>query len=92
MEKATVADKKRISRYLLYLINTADVEGFASKILNNSTFSSLFDETELAVFQQAVTSNETVLPNLLLQNDWGIPSVPYIRTYKLYEKEERKCF
>ncbi|GAB1866809.1 Integrator complex subunit 8 [Camponotus japonicus] len=91
LEKATVADKKRISRYLLYLINTADVEGFASKILNNSTFSSLFDETELAVFQQAVTSNEIVLPNLLLQNDWGIPSVPYIQSARIevFELEQK---
>ncbi|EFN66767.1 Integrator complex subunit 8 [Camponotus floridanus] len=91
LEKATVVDKKRISRYLLYLINTADVEGFASKILNNSTFSSLFDETELAVFQQAVTSNEIVLPNLLLQNDWGIPSVPYIQSARIevFELEQK---
>lgn len=91
LEKATVADKKRISRYLLYLINTADIEGFASKILNNSTFSSLFDETELTVFQQAVTSNEIVLPNLLLQNDWGIPSVPYIQNARIevFELEQK---
>lgn len=72
-------------------MNTADVEGFASKILNNSSFSSLFDEMELAVFQQAA-SNEIVLPNLLLQNDWGIPSVPYIRMYKPYKKGEKKYY
>lgn len=90
LEKATVADKKRISRYLLYLMNTADVEGFASKILNNSSFSSLFDETELTVFQQAA-SNEIVLPNLLLQNDWGIPSVPYIQSARIevFELEQK---
>ncbi|XP_070151537.1 integrator complex subunit 8 [Polyergus mexicanus] len=91
LEKATVADKKRISRYLLYLMNTADIEGFASKILNNSSFSSLFDETELTVFQQAVASNEIVLPNLLLQNDWDIPSVPYIQSARIevFELEQK---
>ncbi|KMQ88336.1 integrator complex subunit 8-like protein, partial [Lasius niger] len=91
LENATVADKKQISRYLLYLINTADVEGFASKVLNNPSFSSLFDETELAVFQQAVTSNEIALPNLLLQNDWGIPSVPYIQNTRIevFELEQK---
>ncbi|KAL6425116.1 hypothetical protein ACFW04_009417 [Cataglyphis niger] len=91
LEKATAADKKRISHYLLYLINTADIEGLASKVLNNSSFSSLFDETELTVFQQAVTSNEVVLPNLLLQNDWGIPSVPYIQNARIevFELEQK---
>lgn len=91
LEKATVADKKLISRYLLYLVNTADLEGFASKILNNPSFSSLFDETELAVFQQAVAPNEIVLPNLLLHNDWGIPSVPYIQNARIevFELEQK---
>lgn len=76
-------DKKRIARYLLYLINTANIEGLASKTFNNPSYTSLFDETELAALQQAAISDEIDLPNLLLHNDWGIPSVPYIRKYKL---------
>lgn len=79
MEKVSPIDKKRISRYLLYLTNTANIEGLALKILNDPSFSSLFDEIELTVLQQATVSNEVELPNLLLHNDWGIPSVPYIR-------------
>lgn len=79
MEQASPTDKKRISRYLLYLVNTAGIEGLAVKIFNDSSFSSLFDETELAAVQQATVPDEIELPDLLLHNDWGIPSVPYIR-------------
>jgi len=81
LEKATIMDKKRISHYLLYLVNVANIEGFASKIFNNPSYTSLFDEAELAIIQQAVISDEIELPNLLLHNDWGIPSVSYIRKY-----------
>lgn len=82
-------DKKRISRYLLYLINTINIEGLASKILNSPSYTLLFDEVELATLQQAAISDEIELPNLLLHNDWGISSVPYIRKYKLLrEKKE----
>lgn len=76
-------DKKRISHYLLYLVNTDNIEGLASKIFNNPSYASLFDEAELAILQQASISDEMELPDLLLRNDWGIPSVPYIRKYKL---------
>lgn len=83
-------DKKRISCYLLYLLNTAHVEGLASRILNDPSVSSLFDETELAVFQQATISDEIELPNLLLHNDWGIPSVPFIRKCKQLKEKKVK--
>lgn len=76
-------DKKRISRYLLYLVNTDNIEGLASKIFNNPSYALLFDETELASLQQAATSDDMEIPDLLLCNDWGIPSVSYIRKYKL---------
>jgi len=81
-------DKKRISRYFLYLVNTADIEGLASKLFNNSSYASLFDEAELAVLQQATISDEVEIPDLLLHNDWGIPSVSFIRKY--YEKNKRR--
>jgi len=77
-----IIDKKRISSYLLYLVNTANIEGLASKIFNNPSYTSLFDETELAVLQQAAVSDEIELPDLLLHNDWGISSVSFIRKYK----------
>lgn len=90
LEKATAADKTRISRYLLYLINTANIEGLASRILDNPSCSSLFSEMELAVFQEMAASDEIELPNLLLYNDWGIPPMLYIRTYNLLKKERKK--
>lgn len=85
-------DKKRISRYLLYLINTVNIEELASKILNNPTYILLFDEAELATLQQAAISNEIELPNLLLHNDWGISSVSYIRKYKLLREEKENKY
>ncbi|XP_011879399.1 PREDICTED: integrator complex subunit 8 [Vollenhovia emeryi] len=91
LEKATTTDKKRISRYLLYLINTANIEGLASKVFNNPSYTSLFDEAELSTLQEAATSGEIELPNLLLHNDWGIPSVPYIQNSRIevFELEQK---
>ncbi|XP_014469482.1 PREDICTED: integrator complex subunit 8 isoform X2 [Dinoponera quadriceps] len=91
MENTSSVDKKRISRYLLYLVNTANIEGLALKILNDLSLSSLFDETELAVIQQATLSNEIELPNLLLHNDWSISPVPYIQTARIevFELEQK---
>lgn len=83
-------DKKRISRYLLYLINNNNIEGLASKILNSPSYTLLFDEAELATVRQAAISDEIELPNLLLHSDWGISSVPYIRKYKLLKKKKGK--
>ncbi|EFN80014.1 integrator complex subunit 8 [Harpegnathos saltator] len=91
IEKASPMDKKRISRYLLYLINTTGIEGLALKILNDSSFSSLFDETELAIIKQASVSDEIELPNLLLNNDWGISPIPYIHNTRIevFELEQK---
>lgn len=80
-------DKKRISCYLLYLINTANIEGLALKLFNNPSYASLFDEEELAVLQQATISDEVEIPDLLLHNDWGIPSISFIRKHKLLREK-----
>lgn len=82
MEKATDEDKKQISRFLLYLVNTDNIEGLAVKILNNPSFFSLFNETELTVIQEATISDEIELPDLLLNDNWGIPPISYIRKYQ----------
>ncbi|XP_077274442.1 integrator complex subunit 8 isoform X1 [Temnothorax americanus] len=91
LEKVTTVDKKRIARYLLYLVNTTNIEGLASKIFNNPSYTSLFDEAELATLQQAAISDEIELPSLLLHNDWGIPSVPYIQNARIevFELEQK---
>ncbi|XP_018407743.1 PREDICTED: integrator complex subunit 8 [Cyphomyrmex costatus] len=91
LEKATTMDKKRISRYLLYLINTANIEGLAPKLFNNPFYASLFDEAELAVLQQAIVSDEIEIPDLLLHNDWSIPSVSFIQKARIevFELEQK---
>ncbi|RLU26095.1 hypothetical protein DMN91_002260 [Ooceraea biroi] len=83
LKKITATEKERISHYLLYLANTANIEGFASRVLNSPSFSSLFNETELIILRNAVAPDEVDLPDLLLHNDWGIPSVPYIQSERI---------
>ncbi|XP_071579185.1 integrator complex subunit 8 isoform X3 [Temnothorax nylanderi] len=60
-------------------------------IFNNPSYTSLFDEAELATLQQAAISGEIELPSLLLHNDWGIPSVPYIQNARIevFELEQK---
>lgn len=79
MEKATATDKRRISRYLLYLINMSNTEGIASKILGDPLYVALFDETELEEIRKSATDEELELPELLLKNDWGISLATYTR-------------
>ncbi|XP_025991714.1 integrator complex subunit 8 [Solenopsis invicta] len=91
LEKATAVDKKRISCYLLYLVNTGNIDGLASKICNNPSYASLFDEAEIIIIQQAAINDEIELPDLLLHNDWGIPSIPYIQNARIevFELEQK---
>ncbi|EZA47080.1 Integrator complex subunit [Ooceraea biroi] len=89
LKKVTATEKERISHYLLYLANTANIEGFASRVLNSPSFSSLFNETELIILRNAVAPDEVDLPDLLLHNDWGIPSVPYIRECKTNYRDKK---
>lgn len=72
MEKATPVDKKYISRYLLYLVNTSNLEGLASKLLSDPAYTALFNERELHEIEKKASIEEMELPNLLLNNDWGI--------------------
>lgn len=79
LEKANATDKKRISRYLLYLVNTSNIEGIASKILSDPLYIALFDEKELEEIRASASTEEFDIPDLLLKNDWGVPLVTYTR-------------
>ncbi|XP_076765909.1 integrator complex subunit 8 isoform X2 [Xylocopa sonorina] len=83
IEKATVIDKKRISRYLLYLVHTSNINGFASKILGDPLYTALFDEEELVEIRKLANDEELELPDLLLKNDWGVPLVTYTQSSKI---------
>ncbi|KAG7213745.1 hypothetical protein KM043_002973 [Ampulex compressa] len=92
LEKAaTATDQKRISRYLLYLIHTSEIDGLAAGILNNPTYVALFSERELNEISSAVKSEEVELPNLLLNNDWGIPLMTYTQSTRIeiFELEQK---
>ncbi|KAL2741275.1 integrator complex subunit 8 isoform X1 [Vespula maculifrons] len=91
LEKATPIDKKYISRYLLYLVNTSNLEGLASKLLNIPAYTALFNERELHEIEKEASIEEIELPNLLLNNDWGI--TPMRSTYntgiEVFELEQK---
>ncbi|KAI4500613.1 hypothetical protein M0802_004205 [Mischocyttarus mexicanus] len=91
MEKATPADKKCISRYILYLLNTSDLEGLASKLINNPTYAALFNERELHEIGKKALFEEIELPSLLLNNDWGIPPMrsAYNTRIEIFELEQK---
>lgn len=72
-------DKKRIARYLLYLVHASNIDGVASKILCEPLYIGLFDEKELDEIRQSATVEELEIPDLLLTNNWGIPRVTYTR-------------
>ncbi|XP_034174440.2 integrator complex subunit 8 [Osmia lignaria lignaria] len=91
LEKATAMDKKRISRYLLYLVHMSNTEGIASKILGDPSYIALFDEKELEEIRKSATDEELELPELLLKNDWGISLATYTQSPKIeiFELEQK---
>ncbi|XP_046812830.1 integrator complex subunit 8 isoform X1 [Vespa crabro] len=91
LEKATLVDKKYISRYLLYLVNTSNLEGLASKLLNDPAYTALFNERELHEIEKKASIEEMELPNLLLNNDWGITPMrsAYNTGIEVFELEQK---
>lgn len=55
------------------------IGGLATKILDNFRYASLFTGHELEEIKKEAIPDELDIPNLLLNNDWGIPPVNYIR-------------
>ena len=91
LDKTSAVDKKRISRYLLYLVHTSDIDGVASKILGDPAYIALFDETELDEIRKSATVEELELPDLLLKNDWGVPLMTYTHNNRIeiFELEQK---
>nr|XP_031845085.1 integrator complex subunit 8 [Nomia melanderi] len=91
LEKTSVIDKKRISRFLLYLIHTSNINGVASKVLEDPGYVALFNEKELDEIKKSVAVEDVELPDLLLKNDWGIPLVTYTKSTRveMFELEQR---
>ncbi|XP_066594619.1 integrator complex subunit 8 [Prorops nasuta] len=91
LPQANELDKKRIASYLLYLIHTSDIEGLPSKILNDPVYTKLFDGKQLLEIQDSATVQEEEVPDLLLNNDWGIPLVTYTKNTRIevFELEQK---
>ncbi|XP_076239137.1 integrator complex subunit 8 [Calliopsis andreniformis] len=91
LEKTSATDKRRISRHLLYLIHTSNIDGVASKILGDPMYVALFDEKELEEIRKSAAVEELDIPDLLLKNDWGIPLVTYTQNSRIeiFELEQK---
>ncbi|XP_026668358.1 integrator complex subunit 8 isoform X2 [Ceratina calcarata] len=91
LDKASVIDKQRISRYLLYLVHVSNIDGFASKLLSDPLYMTLFNAEELEEIRRSANVEELELPDLLLKNDWGISLVTYTRSWniEIYELEQK---
>ncbi|OAD62741.1 Integrator complex subunit 8 [Eufriesea mexicana] len=83
LEQVNGTDNKRISRYLLYLVHTSNIDGFASKILSDPLYIALFNEAELDEIRKSASVEDLELPDLLLKNDWGIPLVTYTQSSRI---------
>lgn len=79
--RSSPTDKQRIARHFLYLIIMGDIEGLSRRILNDPTYFSLFNETELQEIRRESEPEDLNIPNLLLNDDWGIEPVDYIRKH-----------
>ena len=80
---ASDIDRKRITNYLSYLVLTGEIEGLATKILNNPKYVALFNERELDEIKKEASFNDLEIPALLLSNDWGVPCVTFTSKYNL---------
>jgi hypothetical protein len=79
LEKSSPLDKQRIVRHLLYLVLMRDIDGLANKLLTDPNYAGLFDATELQEIKKEAFPEDLEIPNLLLNNDWGITPVDYAR-------------
>ncbi|XP_031784985.1 integrator complex subunit 8 isoform X1 [Nasonia vitripennis] len=91
LEKSSALDKQRIARHLLYLVIMGDIDGLASRILNDPVYSNLFEASELQEIKKQSLSENLDIPNLLLNDDWGISPVEYTQKQKIemFQLEQR---
>ncbi|XP_012265327.2 integrator complex subunit 8 [Athalia rosae] len=83
VERATEIDKKQISRFLLYLVLSGDIDGLASKILEDVNFRGLFNENELLEVMREAEQKGVEIPDLLMDNEWGIQPVTYTQNSRM---------
>lgn len=79
LEQASQSDKRRIAQYFSYLVQLGEIEGLATRLLNNPSYSNLFNDVELNNIRKEAIPEEVVLPELLLNDDWGMDPVVYLR-------------
>lgn len=79
IENVSETDKSRISRFFMYFILSGEIEGLANKILEDINFRGLFDDKELEEIKKVADQTDIDIPELLTDNEWGIPTVTYSR-------------
>ncbi|XP_046611926.1 integrator complex subunit 8 isoform X1 [Neodiprion virginianus] len=83
IDKVTELDKRRISRFLLYLVLSGEIDGLASQLLEDANLRSLFNEEELEEVKREAEQNDLEIPDLLTNNEWGIQTVTYTQNSRV---------
>lgn len=91
LEKASLNDHKRISRYMLYLVMMSGIPELARRLLSTEKYTSLFSPDELMEMEKEALETEVELPPLLLNDDWGVSLVTYTQRpkFQVFEVERK---
>lgn len=84
LDKVDEGDKRRLSRYLLYLVLSQNIENLASWIMNDPKIVKLFSPEEVREIEREAQPEDLEIPPLLINNDWGVSCVTYTSKLKLY--------
>ena len=68
-----------------------EVEGLAAAILDDVNYTSLFDANELQEIKKEASPEDLDIPNLLINDDWGITPVDYTSMYVFYTYHITSC-
>ncbi|XP_011300437.1 integrator complex subunit 8 [Fopius arisanus] len=80
LESSTPKDKKRISRYMLYLVMMSSIPDLAKRLLSSEKYRALFTPEELTEISREASEEDVELPPLLLNDDWGVSLVTYTQS------------
>lgn len=86
----TTIHKQRVSRYLMYLMIMTDIPDFPLRLLSNDKYKSLFNDDDLNEIRKQATPDTCDIPDLLLNNNWGVTLVTYTKSHAFNRFELEK--
>ncbi|XP_063975032.1 integrator complex subunit 8 isoform X2 [Diachasmimorpha longicaudata] len=84
-------DRKRISRYFLYLVMMVGIPELPKHLLSSEKYRGLFTPDELNEIDREGSSGDLDLPPLLLNDDWGVSLTTYTQSprFKMADLERQ---